>query len=234
MNHDDVERSSDVLIDETHSATASARWAADRAQKTVHFDEEQGVHGGRKLHMDALGKRPNSLSWRLLSRLLSTMHGVIDESRIVLQGLKPPATPSTRLEYAFFEILEEIARDARPRFRIVVTGRPKTLSSAIEQQVYRIQREALINVIRHSDATSIEAEVEYFPRRLRVVIRDNGCGFEPKALKLGPGPYCGLRTMVEQAKAMGAQLRIWSKPKCGTEVEFSLPFDPRSTPVLNP
>lgn len=233
MNHD-VERSSNVLNDQTSSANVSARCAGGRTQSTIYGDEEEQLHGGQKLHVDGGGRGLNSLTERLLSGLWRVTHGVIEEGRIVLHGLQPSSIPSTRLEHAFFEILEEIARDARPRFRILVSGQPKTLSSAIEQQVYLIQREALVNAIRHSDATSIEAEVEYFPRRLRVVIRDNGRGFEPKALKVGRGSYCGLRAMVEGAKAMGAQLRIFSKPKCGTEVEFSLPFDPGSMSALNP
>lgn len=233
MNHD-VERSSNVLIDETQSANVSAQWDTGGSQRTVYCHEQERVHWRQMLRANEWRKRPNSLSKRSLSRLLSIMHGVIDEGRIVLQGLRPPAIPSTRLEHAFFEILEEIARDARPRFRVVVTGRPKILGSAIEEQIYMIEREALINVIRHSDATSIEAEVEYLPRRLDVVIRDNGCGFEPKALKSGRGSHCGLRTMIERAKVMGAQLQIWSKPGSGTEVKLSLPFDPRSMPALNP
>jgi signal transduction histidine kinase len=181
---------------------------------------------------DDWNKRPDSLSKRSFSRLLSILRGFIDDGRIVLQGLRPPAIPSTRLEHAFFEILEELARDARPRFRIVVTGHPKTLGSAIEEQIYMIAREVLFNAIRHSDATSIEADVEYLPHRLRVVIQDNGCGYEPKALKSGRASYCGLRTMTERARAMGAQLQIWSKPGSGTEVELSLPIGPRSMPKL--
>lgn len=231
MNHD-VERSSNVLIDETPPANVSARWAAGRSQRTVHCHEEERVHWRQKLRADEWCRRANSLNKRSLSRLSSIMHCVIDEGRIVLQGLRPTAIPSTRLEHAFFEILEEIARDAQPRFRVFVTGQPKTLGSAIEEQIYMIEREVLINVIRHSGATSIEAEVEYLPRRLHVMIRDNGCGFEPKVP--GRGSYCGLRTMVERAKIMGGQLEIWSKPGSGTEVILSLPFDPRSMPALNP
>lgn len=232
MNHN-VERSSNAVIDETPSANVLAWPATGRTQSAVDCDKER-THGRQKRRLDEWREKSSSLSKRLLNSLLSSLHGVIDEGRTVVQGLRLPSIPSTRLEHAFFEILEEIACDAQPPFRIVVTGQPKTLSSAIEEQVYMIQREALINAIRHSDAASIEAEVEYFPRRLRMVIRDNGCGFEPKVLKFGRGSRCGIRTMVEQAKAMGAQLQIWTRPGSGTEVELSLPFDPRSMPVLNP
>jgi len=232
MNRD-AERSSNVLIDETPSANVSARWATGRSQRTVDCHEEERVHWRQKLRADEWRRRPNSPSKRSVSRLSSIMHGVIDEGRIVLQGLRPPAIPSTRLEHALSELLDEIAPAAGLRLRIVVTGQPKKLRSAIQEQIYLIGREALVNALRHSEATSIEAEVEYLPRRIRVLVRDNGCGIEQKVLT-ARNSDCGLRAMLERARAMGAQLQIWSKPGSGTEVELSLPFDARSMPALNP
>lgn len=211
MNHD-AERSSNVLIHNASSAGIPRLRTSDP----------------RRVH------RSDSLRKRLLSGLLSVTHSLIERGTSIVEGLRPRPIQPTRLEHAFFEILEEIARDARPTLRIVVTGQPMTLGSAIEEQVYRIQREALVNAIRHADATNIEAEVGYLSRRLRVVIRDNGCGFEPKVLMSGRRSHCGIRTMLEQAKAMGAKLEIWSKPRCGTEVELLLPFDRRSMLVPSP
>src|ERR1700739_1472142 len=130
-----VERSSNVLMDKTPSAGILARWGIGRTQRNSQLHEEGRAHSSQKLRVVEWRKRSNSLSKRCLSPLLNTMCGVIDEGRMILQGIRSPATPSTRLEHAFFEILDEVARDARPRFRIVVTGQPKTLSSAIEEQV---------------------------------------------------------------------------------------------------
>jgi glucose-6-phosphate-specific signal transduction histidine kinase len=210
MNHD-FERSSNVLIDDTPSATLLELCANPCGR------------------VEELRGRPTSLTKRLLGRLWRSVRGAIDKNGVVRSRSVAP----TKLEHAFFEIWEETPRAGRPPFVVVVTGQPRILSTATEEQVERIQREALVNAIRHSDATTIEAELEYLPRRLRLVIRDNGCGFEPKGLKLGPGPYRGIRSMVAQAKAMGAQLQIWSKPGSGTEVELSLPFDPQAMPALN-
>lgn len=206
---------------------------AERSSNVLNYDITPadvlrlGARGITRMHEWRAGS--NSL----IKRLLCGVRTAIEKGRNVMEKLRPGSIPLTTLERAFFEILDEIARDARPRLRILVTGHPKRLSAAIEQRIYMIQREALINAIRHSDATNIEAELDYFPRRLRVVIRDNGRGFEPKGLKSGRGSYSGARTMVEQAKAMGGHLEIWSKPRCGTEVELSLPFDPGSMPVPN-
>jgi signal transduction histidine kinase len=167
---------------------------------------------------------------------------VLDETRFAGGSLPPltagsqiraPLIQSTRLEHALTELWYEIAPAAGPRFRIVVTGQPKALRSAILDQIYLIGREALVNALRHSEATIIEAEVEYYPRRLHVVVRDNGRGIERK-VRTARKADRGLHGMLERAKAMGARLEIWSRLGSGTEVELSLPFDSRSTPALNP
>jgi len=72
--------------------------------------------------------------------------------------------------------------------------------------------------------TIVEAEVEYF-QRLRVIVRDNGCGIDPEMLRSERGGYWGIASMRERAEGIGAQLRIWSRPSAGTEVEISVPAD---------
>jgi signal transduction histidine kinase len=104
-------------------------------------------------------------------------------------------------------------------------GRPKALKPAIQEQIYLIGREALVNAFRHSAATSIEAEVEYLPNRLRVVVRDNGSGIDPQVLRSGRDSHWGLLGMRERARSIGAQLRILSRRGAGTEVEISVPGD---------
>jgi signal transduction histidine kinase len=104
-------------------------------------------------------------------------------------------------------------------------GQPKTLKPAIQEQIYLIVREALVNALRHSKATCIEADVEYQRRQLRVVVRDNGCGIEPQMLRQEGDSHWGLLGMHQRARCIGAQLRIWSRRGAGTEVEVSVPTD---------
>jgi signal transduction histidine kinase len=104
-------------------------------------------------------------------------------------------------------------------------GQPKALKPAIQEQIYLIVREAVLNALRHSEATSIEADVEYQRRQLRVVVRDNGRGIDPQMLRLEGDSHWGLLGMHERAKCIGGQLRIWSKRGAGTEVEISVPAD---------
>jgi signal transduction histidine kinase len=98
-----------------------------------------------------------------------------------------------------------------------------TNTRTIQEQIYLIGREALVNALRHSQATIIEAAIEYLPGKLRVVVRDNGSGIDPQVLRSGRDSYWGLLGVRERARSIGAQLRIRSRRGAGTEVEISVP-----------
>jgi signal transduction histidine kinase len=104
-----------------------------------------------------------------------------------------------------------------------MTGHPKELKPAIQGQINLIGREALVNALLHSQATRIEAEVEYSRRRVRVVVRDNGRGIDPEVARTQSNARRGLAGMRERAESIGAKLTIWSRLGVGTEVEISIP-----------
>jgi signal transduction histidine kinase len=106
----------------------------------------------------------------------------------------------------------------------LVEGQPKALKPAIQEQIYLVGREAVLNALRHSRAAAIEVEVEYSPRQLRMVVRDDGCGIDPQTLRSGRDLHWGLQGMRERAGSVGAQLKLWSRQGSGTEVEISVPI----------
>src|SRR5262249_13903546 len=108
-------------------------------------------------------------------------------------------------------------------FRITVEGSPLPLRSTIHDDVYSIGREALLNAFRHSGATAVAVELEYAPRQMRIVVRDNGCGIDKQVLQAGRDGHFGLTGMRERAKRIGARLKVWSRLAAGTEVELCVP-----------
>ncbi len=112
----------------------------------------------------------------ILTSLRAAMLRDVDEGQCVSQQLCPSPIVSLSIEHSLSSLRDEFAPGGGMPFRIFVTGQPKALKPAIREQICLIGREALVNALRHSEATSIEAEVEYLPRQLRVIVRDNGCG----------------------------------------------------------
>jgi hypothetical protein len=138
--------------------------------------------------------------------------------------LMHPAGTSQTLEEALSSLRDELSRTGAS-FRVFVTGKSNALRPVMQEHLYLIGREALVNALRHSRATNIEAEIEYLPRRLRMVVRDNGCGIDPQAMRSGRNAHWGLVGMRERAGSIGANLRIWSRTGFGTEIELSVPRD---------
>ena len=183
---------------------------------------QDAIVGGMQLHFAVQQGPPDSPYKLLLSSALRVLQRALDGGRLALQGLRSTSciVPPGTLEEAFFSFRDELPPGVA--FQIIVTGKSKALKPAIQEQLYLLGREALVNALRHSKATSIEAEIGYLPHRLRIFVRDNGCGMDPQVVRAGQDGHCGLRGMRERADSIGAQLRIWSRPGAGTEVEISI------------
>jgi len=148
---------------------------------------------------------------------------VIEEGRDAVRGLRSDSGQSPDLEQAFSRIRQELSVEGPGRFRVVVEGRPRPLHPLIRDEVYRIGHEALVNAFRHSNANSIEVEVEYLDRRLRLLVSDDGDGIDAAVLRSGREGHWGLSGMRERAEKIGAEFKVRSRAAAGTEVELSVP-----------
>ena len=88
--------------------------------------------------------------------------------------------------------------------------------------VYRVAQEALHNAVTHGDARHISMHVDGLPERIRLVIVDDGSGFDLGA-ELGRG--LGLISMRERVESFRGSLKIDSHPGVGTRVEATLPIE---------
>jgi PAS domain S-box-containing protein len=159
-----------------------------------------------------------------LDRILQLMEQGMEEGRKALQGLRLSDTAPLDLVQAFSGIQRELAVPSGVEFRLTVIGEKRPLHLAIQHDIYRIGREALINAFRHSRATRVEVDLEYGDSELRMRIRDNGCGAaDPRVFEKGCEGHWGLAGMRERAAKIGGLLKISSNASAGTEVELSIP-----------
>ena len=89
-------------------------------------------------------------------------------------------------------------------------------------QLLRIVQEALANVRKHAQATSVRVEIEHTGDTLCFVIEDNGCGFDPDESARQSGHH-GLRMMRERGDEIGAELCVQSSKDTGTRVTARFP-----------
>jgi signal transduction histidine kinase len=166
---------------------------------------------------------PDSPAKTIVTDVLQLMRQVIDEGRKTVRGMRLSNQESDDLEQAFTRVPQELVVQQTISFRVIVEGRVRPLHPIIRDDVYRIGREAVVNAFRHSQAATVEVELEYADRELRVLVRDNGCGIDPQVLQTGRDGHWGLSGMRERASRIGARLKVWSNAGAGTEVELSVP-----------
>ncbi len=152
----------------------------------------------------------------------------IVEGREAVQGLRASTVERNDLALAIKTLGGELAAaDSRPQrleFGVQVEGTPRNLHPILRDEVYRITGEAMRNAFRHADAKQIEVEIHYDERQIRLRVRDDGKGINPKLLSDdGREGHFGLRGMQERAKLIGGKLTVWSELDSGTEVELSIP-----------
>lgn len=160
-----------------------------------------------------------------LEQALDRGEEAIDEGRERVLSLRlAEASVRQALPEAFARIGGELAQLYPAAFDVVVEGRLPPLDALVRDEVYWIGREALGNAFRHADAGRIEVVISGSGGNLVLRFRDDGCGIGNDVQRQGArAGHWGLSGMRERAAGIGAELRIWSEPGNGTEVELMVP-----------
>jgi signal transduction histidine kinase len=197
-----------------------------RVAQELHDTLLQGVlSASMQLHVAVDQLPENSAARPAFNRILQLMGRVIDEGRNTLRGLRSSVEVTQDLKNSFSRVPEEVGMAEGIDFRVVVEGASLPLRSLVRDDIYSIGREALVNAFRHAQASRIDVQLDYAPRQLRVLVRDDGCGIDTNVLKSGRDGHWGLSGMRERAGRIGGRLKVLSRAGAGTEVELCVPGD---------
>jgi signal transduction histidine kinase len=89
--------------------------------------------------------------------------------------------------------------------------------------VYRIVREALVNVLQHAHARSVVIAIETDHGGVLVALEDDGAGFDVATVFDVPSIHLGLKVMRERAEMSGGWLRVDSAIGRGATINFWIP-----------
>ena len=143
--------------------------------------------------------------------------GALAQMRTMLLELRGEAIEDVPLKL----LLRHLTEATQSRARVVVqlsTEGEASLPPHVHVAMFRIAQEALNNVVRHAHAATAWVELELGSWGLRLVISDDGRGFDP-GRSVDPS-HLGLVSMGERAADVGARLGVTSSPGGGTRVEL--------------
>lgn len=149
-----------------------------------------------------------------LEDLRKLTRGAMAEMRALLAELRP----STLTDAELGDLLRLLSNSFIGRTNIPATLTVKgqgVLPAEVQVAIYRLCQEALNNVAKHAEASSVEIVLKQDESSIQLSIRDNGKGFDPEQIASG---HYGLSMMHERAEAVGLQLSIISQPGKGTEL----------------
>jgi len=150
----------------------------------------------------------------------------LDDVHALAVQLRPPVLDDLGLKAA----IERLLGEWQNRYRVATDAGVHLgnirLPDYMEIAVYRIIQEALTNIAKHAQASSVSVLVERRNSDVVTIIEDNGQGFDIKnALNSG---RLGLLSMQERAELLGGTLVVESTLKQGTSVFVTLPENSRS------
>jgi signal transduction histidine kinase len=154
-----------------------------------------------------------------LQKLQRLTHGALAEMRTLLLELRPKGLVEATLE----NLLEQLAQSVMSRKKLnisVVTAGECSLPPDIQIGFYRLAQESLNNIAKHSRATSAVINLQCQKDQVKLVIQDNGRGFDLSKIV---SENLGISIMRERAETIGALFDITSDPGHGTCVKVVWP-----------
>ena len=120
--------------------------------------------------------------------------------------------------------VEELVRELMMKVPVEITldmDRDLQLVKGIENHLFRIVQETLSNTLRHAKADKMEIRIYRRHDAVRVILRDNGIGFELDEAK--QASY-GISNMRERVREIGGSIQFITAPGNGTRIEITVPI----------
>jgi signal transduction histidine kinase len=110
---------------------------------------------------------------------------------------------------------------------VTTAGSPRRLPRSVGDAAFRIGREALVNAVRHAEASRIEIHLDFGADLLLLEVRDDGRGVSPiEAEVASKRGHFGLSGIRNRALSLGGRCDVWPRPGGGTIVALELPLAP--------
>ncbi len=154
------------------------------------------------------------------------MKDVLDETRQLIFDLRPMTLDDLGVIPTLRRLVNEFRDSEGVEGRLSVIGTERRLPPATEGALFRIVKEALVNVRKHAKAHRLDVLINLQPHRVSAVVKDDGEGFDVAAaeMRLAREPHFGLISMRERADLERGQLEVLSQVGRGTEVRVTLPI----------
>ncbi len=186
--------------------------------------------GALLLHLDRADKATpgGSPSIAHIDSARVLAHEALFDARRTVLGLAPSGLAGRTLEEAVRQELDTARAGSPVDLRFLVTGERHDLAPVVAYQLFMVIQEAVANVLSHSGSTACRVGIFYDEAGVRVVIEDNGCGFERRNIERdigsAQGIQLGLHGIASRIHYLRGELHVDSTLGWGTSIRAQVPY----------
>jgi len=160
---------------------------------------------------------------------------LLQQTRQISLDLRPPLLDDLGLVPALRWYLDQQAERAGLEAKFFADPLADDVPPHIQIACFRLAQEAITNAVRHAQARTLTVELRRAGTSSRLVVSDDGKGFDVAAAKARAeqGASLGLLGIEERAALAGGNARIVSSPGQGTTIEVLLPATIRGARAAN-
>src|SRR6185312_14499339 len=117
------------------------------------------------------------------------------------------------------ELIRNIQVTGKMKIRLSISGLDESaLQPEQKINVYRIIQEQLNNILKHAEASSVAIELNKHREQIRLLVEDDGRGFDPRMRRYG----VGISNIMSRAELYNGKVEIDSSPGKGCRLEVIL------------
>lgn len=201
-----------------HDSIVAAESERGRWARELHDETLQGL-AALKISLAGALKSDPSQARRVLESAVAQLEHEIDALHEIIADLRPAALDDLGLEPALRSLVAGVAETSNLEASVSIRLGAVRLAPDVETIAYRVAQEALTNVVRHADASTVAVEVVLNDGYLRLIVTDNGQGVGT----MRDDGY-GIVGMRERAALASGEVEITDVTGGGTRVVLNLPL----------
>jgi PAS domain S-box-containing protein len=195
------------------------------AQERERFELGQELHDNinqilatSKLYLDvAIEEREPRME--LLAKSRNNISMAIEEIRRLSKELITPSLNDLGLIQSIKELIRSIQMVKKMKIRLTISGVDENaLLPEQKINIYRIIQEQLNNILKHAQASSVSIELNKQREQIRLLVEDDGRGFDPRMRRDG----VGISNIMSRAELYNGKVEIDSSPGKGCRLEVIL------------
>ena len=232
-----LEHSNSMSADSAPQSTGGAKSSTGGIEMIVNAQEAERQRLSRQMHDGPAQALSNfilqtEIAMRLLdadpaqakeelASLKNAAMGTFQKVRNFIFELRPMMLDDLGLVPTLHRYVDAFKEQTGLDVSLTVTGNERRLEPYIEVMLFRAIQELLGNAARHSQATSVKAQIDLGNDVIRTSVDDNGKGFETESLS--ESSNLGLKLIRERCEMLGGSFEVDSAIGKGTRVSFSVP-----------